>query len=274
MSARWGSAVVHGNTAYFSQNYSVLLYSYTKDEWTELPPCDNEFFSLAVINHKVTAIGGRNHYGRALNTLISLKDRGTKWLPPMPTPRIGPATVTTPTHLIVAGGRARNIGGELSAVEVLDTNTLQWSTAINTPKALEYPVMSLCDGYLYLSDRNKVFSCSVKELLSSCKLSTRMRGHALMWEQLADLHMAGLVTVMGEVVALGDISKQRGVKPKTRIYRYNQSRNSWGVIGEMLTPRSDSLVAALPSNELIVVGGEDKVDWPSDITEIASVTAD
>ena len=133
-----GAAVVHGNTAYFSQDYYVYSYTLASDEWTTLPPCEYGCFGLAVVNDKVTTIGGWSDMcwssGKTTNIILCLEDQGTKWrelLPPMPTARYRPAAVTTPTHLIVAGGEAG-----ITHVEILDTITLQWSSASSSPQAL------------------------------------------------------------------------------------------------------------------------------------------
>ena len=137
----WGSAVVHGNTAFFSQHYNVYSYIVPEDKWTKLPQCECESFCVAVVNDKLTAIGGYCA-GAATNTLLCLSGSSLemKWenvLPPMPTNRVRPAAVTTPTHLVVAGGY--NYDGPLATVEALNLNTLQWSSFSRSPKALEYP---------------------------------------------------------------------------------------------------------------------------------------
>jgi len=56
----------------------------------------------------------------------------------------------------------------------------------------------------------------------------------------------------GHLLAVG------GVNPKKvtdRIHRYNPATDSWEVISHMPTARCDCLVAVLPNNELMVVGG-------------------
>ena len=39
------------------------------------------------------------------------------------------------------------------------------------------------------------------------------------------------------------------------IHCYNKATNSWSIIGEMPTPQYDVLTAVLPTNKLVVVGG-------------------
>ena len=210
-----GASVVHGNTAYFSRDNNVYSYTLAKDEWTTLPPCDYKWFSMAVVNDKVTTIGGRSGF-RATNTLLCLEDQETQWrevLPPMQTARTRPAAVTTPTHLIVAGGETIR-GSALSIVGILDTNTLQWSSAISSPEAVGCPHMTLCGEHLYLSKNNTIFSCSVEELLKCCKpASTKRSDSDSVWNKLADIpvqYYTSLTTLKGQILAIGGSEDKPG----------------------------------------------------------------
>ena len=261
--------------AYFTDGYSVHSYTLATDEWTELPPCEYAYFSLAVVNDKVTTIGG-SYRGTETNRLLCLEDRGTKWrelLPPMPTARAWPVTVTIPTHLIVAGGGKPPELEALSTVEILDTNTLQWSSASSLPETLEYPHMSLCGEHLYISKDGTFFSCSVEKLLKSCKpASTNSSAGESVWAKLADIPVpygASLTTLRGQVLAIGGRDEEYVGIQTAAILRYNRSTNSWSVIGEMPSPRTDPVVALLPNNELIAVGGYYRVNWTD--TRIASI---
>ena len=262
----WGAAVVHGNTAYFSQGYNVYSYTLSQDKWTELKQCEYSNFSMAVVNNQLTTIGGWRGYGvTATNTLLSLSRSWEELLPPMPTARVLSATVTTPTHLIVAGGQI-GLNHASSVVETLDTNTLQWSSVSSLPEALQYPSMTLCNGQLYLSEHSKIFSCSVEELLKSRKpASTNSSGSV--WTKLTVPYYARLTTLRGQVLAIGGSDQEWLGRPTGAIHQYNRSTNSWSVIGEIPTPRAWPLVAVLPSHELIVVGG-----LHCNVTEIASFT--
>ena len=268
-----GAAVVHGNTAYFSQGHNVYSYTLSQDKWTELKQCKYQSFSMAVVNNQLTTIGG-GRGATATDTLLCLSRSSSemKWeelLPPMPTPRISPAAVTTPTHLIVAGGSEGLFGGILSVVETLDTNTLQWSSVSSSPEALENPNMTLCNGQLYLSRDSKIFSCSVEELLKSRKPASTSNSDSV-WIKLANipaLHYASLTTLRGQVFAIGGRDRAYAGTATGAIHQYNRSTNSWSYIGKMPTPRALPLVAVLPSHELIVVGGSS-----SSVTEIASST--
>ena len=72
-------------------------------------------------------------------------------------------------HLIVVAGGRTGLHGALFTIEILDTTTLQWSSASSSPEPLWYPHMSLCGEHLYISEHSKIFSCSVERLFKWCK---------------------------------------------------------------------------------------------------------
>jgi len=52
---------------------------------------------------------------------------------------------------------------------------------------------------------------------------------------------------------------------------YNTTTNSWEVVSHMATPQCQCLVAVLPNNELVVVGGHTADGQLSDSVEIATI---
>lgn len=275
-----GSAVVHGNSAYFAYQYNAYCYTAPEDRWTKLPSSKCTDFALAVINDKLTTIGGC-YLGKDVkytNNLLSLS--GGFWeefFPPMPTNRLLPAAVNTPTCLVVAGGRQGFIVGHLSTVEVLNMETLQWSIACSLPETAGFPQITLCDGSLYISNHNKLFTSSVDELLKSCKpVSADSDDGDSVWTRLANIsvvHKFSLVTLCGRVLAIGGIDDVWSSNRTGAIHCYNATANLWSVIGEMPTPRSQFLAAVLPSNQLVVVGGKLSSDKFCSVTDICSFSA-
>ena len=276
----WGAAVLHGNTAFFSHGCDVYSYKVHEDKWTELQQCEYQAISLAILHDTLTTVGGRTTYGTPTNILLSLSQSGSGWkweryLPPMLTERILPATVTITTHLVVAAGQKTSIHG-LSTVEVLDTETRQWSMASSLPRDIGSPQMVLCSGYVYLSDVEcTIFSCSVEGLLQSCQLpphkptSINSSESGSIWTSQARIPLdlgsggCGLVTLGEHVLAIGG----EDLYPTAKIHCYDRATNSWSVIGEMPTPRYNVLGVYFPSNELVVVGGSGIMD--NDTTENA-----
>lgn len=180
--------MVHRNMAYFSQGRNVHSYTVSEDKWTELPKCKYGSFALAVVKDKLTSVGGEYIF-TFTNSLCSFS--GISWeelLPLMQTKRTCPAAVTTPTHLVVAGG-SEGLAKFLSTVEVLHLEALQWSTASSLPVDIPLPQMTLCKGFFYLSHQDSLFSCSVEDLLKSCKpaVSTSSGNDGSVWTELVTM---------------------------------------------------------------------------------------
>ena len=265
-----------GNIAYFSALYNVYSFE-LPDKWTKLQQCPYKLFGLAVINEQLTAIGGMNESWNITNILLSLKhgQSGSEWeqfLPPMPTARVCPASITTPTHLIVVG---RISSSFLFTVEVMDIETLQWSTASGLPQVIGYPKMTLCDEHLYLTHNNTLLFCSIEGLLQSSKepVSTDSSNGSV-WTRLANIpvcYTSSLVTLGGRVLAI--TSEDCNGRLTGTIHCYNKATNSWSIIGEMPTPREYVLTAVLPTNKLVVVGGDITI-YGYKFTEIGEVVPD
>ena len=131
-------STVDGRVAYFQPGgyKSVFAYSSTNNKWYELPECPNHGFNLAMVNSLLTAIGGKTPNYELTNSLLSLSgDKWTKQFPPMPTKRWLTAVLCSGRSLVVAGGVGEG-NKNLSTVEVMKTETLQWSTASSLPHPL------------------------------------------------------------------------------------------------------------------------------------------
>ena len=279
MSLVSGAAVVHGNTAFFSYNFNVYSYKILEDEWTKLQQCEYQETSLAIVHDTLTTVGGCTSNCTQTNTLLSLSQSGSRWkwgrsLPQMTTKRILPATVTITTHLVVAAGR-KDIFNGLSTVEVLDTETLLWSMASSLPQDITFPQMILCSGYVYLSNDNTIFSCSVEGLFQSCQLPphkpTSSKSGSI-WTIQADIPVlfgSSLETLGEHVLAIG--GEHSINNPTANIHCYDKATDSWSVMGEMPTPRHRALTVVSPDSELIVVGGISIGIQDCNITEIGRV---
>ena len=153
------SVAVSGGMVYFRDGVSdnkVLMYNSRTGQWTVLPECPKKYFSIAVVNGLLTAIGGK-HSVTDTKTLLSLShDRllgisQQKWIeqfPPMTYYHNSPAVVTTDTSLIVAGGWGPD--QEKAPVEVMDTKTLRWSTVASLPHPRQQATATICGGRMYI----------------------------------------------------------------------------------------------------------------------------
>ena len=273
-----GSATEFGSMAYFRPDSSSKVHSYNSDteKWSTLPECHREYFTLAVINGLVTVVGGRQSQSKFTNNLLSLvPSEGGKWkwvehFPPMPTKRVFTAVVCSGMVLVVAGGWGEG-NTRLATVEVMNTDTRQWSTASNLPHPLYYATATVCGDRVYVAggwdqekDTKSVFTCSLSALLQPQTTAV--------WHPIESLQVeySTCVALNGQMLAVGGYDSDK--KDTKNIYSYNTDNNSWEAISQMLTARRWCLVAVLPGKKVMVVGGEIKeLSKCVDNVEIATV---
>ena len=287
-----GSATVHGSMAYFGPDGSRQVFSYNSDteEWSTLPECPTTDFTLTVVNGLITAVGGTKFL--LSNTLFSLmEDGGRKWVehfPRMPTKRKRTAVVCSGKALVVAGGWRE--GDRVTTVEVMNTDTLKWSTASSLPHGLSDASATVCGDRVYLAggivkyrrSTKTVLTCSLSALLQSLMVRTK---NQLVWFTLAYTPMihSTCVTLNGKLLAVGGAVRQYPhfsgprLTYSNSIYLYNPVTNFWEITSHFTTAQHSCLVVVLPGNKLMVVGGAIDVVgiWTStellDNVEIGSV---
>ena len=288
-----GAALFHENTVYINTAVSSKVYSCQissgDQQWSILPDTRYYFSSLAVIDGLLTSIGGRSgpYGGPCNNTLLSLTGEGRKrhWsgvFPSMPTPRGFTASVTTEQALVVVGGYDGS--KHLNTVEVMTIPTKQWSTARFLPHRCSWISATICGDQLYLGGgcgeegqpSKSVLMCSLPQLLQLQSIRAKLRTFFLVnepgvWRHLKELPVtrSTLTTLGGHLVAIGgaDVSD----KPTADVCRYDLQTDSWLIITKMKTKRYCPLVAVLPEDRLIIVGGCDTPYQPTDSVEIGSL---
>jgi len=277
-----GSATTIGTTAYFS-NVEFLSYNLVNDKWSFVPDLPKFYSTLAVVNGKLTAIGGQL-YGLGTDTLHSFDERRRTWvedLPRMPTGRINTAVACTGRYLIVAGGHLNGLlGKSTNNVEIFDIITQTWHTACSLP--LKGTIMNLViagdhlyqlGGYNDQPDRpfRTSHKCSLDDLLQSCQpailkkeksaleqlvsTSAQLVLKSQVWHKITDLpsYEGACISLQGKLINVG--GWQTGRKPISDVYSYNPATDSWKVIGHLKQARWRCLVAALPNDRLMAMGG-------------------
>ena len=290
---RSGAAVVDGNTVYINSGGSNKVYSCQissgDQQWSTLPDSHYSYFSLAVIDSLLTSIGGRTsqYVSSRTNTLLSLTGEGRErqWsevFPPMPTARYNPVSVTIEQDLVVAGGYDGS--KYLDTVEVMNIPTKQWSTTGHMPHPFSSLSAIICGDQLYLGGgydeghkpSKSVLTCSLPDLLRPQSLGAKLRTLSLankpgVWRHIKELPVtrSTLTTLGGHLVAIG--GEYGSNNPTADVRRYDPQTDSWHVIMKMKTKRFHSLVAVLPEDRLIIVGGWDVSQRSTDSVEIGSL---
>ena len=265
-----------GDVAYFMHwEGEVCSYNSISKKWSQLPKYPYRYGSLAVINGQLTGIGGcgdlfkENTY---TDKLLSLKKSWSALFPPMPTKRCGTTAVTSKEHLIVAGGTTGlRYDDALSTVEVMDTKTQTWSRVASLLHPYYRASSTICGDHFYMlggqDDKGKtksVLTCSLTELLQSSSSSSSV------WHRVADAlaYYSTCAAVNGELLAVG--GQDERVEPTSTIHKYNPTTNSWDLISNMPTARYCCLVAVLPTNEMMAIGGQVSIYNNTNKLEIAN----
>ena len=262
--AMWrGAATSVDMLAFFNPGLTGIVYIYdsTTNDWSELPHCLNCGFTLVSIDNLVTAVGGNTDLYTPGNALLSFSQgRWEEKYPPMPTKRSFPAAVCTARVLVVAGGCGEDYQA-LTAVEVMDTSTLQWSATASLSVGISSASMTACGDSIYLlgDGSNHVYSCSLKELyryIDECtKTAAKMSLQQLcVWKRNADLPVSRstAVTLCGQVVSVGGYDESGEVDT---VYCYDPVADCWVKVGQLLSAKGLPLATILPGGKLTVVHG-------------------
>ena len=267
------NAVADGTTLYVRLgNNNIYAFTTSTSSWSQLPDSPTISCPSVIVNNLLTHVGG--YLGiKVTNQLFSLTGEGSgrRWteeFAPMPTKRCGSTALCTGTALIVAGGIGEYFS-TLQTVEVMNTETLQWSIAVHLPQPMFDTLGAICgDRCVYILSHKFMYKCPVSALIQSCW----SRPTADVWNKVAAppvTNTTSCVSIFGQLLTIGGIDSYN--KPTTAVYMYNPDSDSWEVISHMATPRFKCIAAVLPNNQLMVVGGWTEFDSETDSVELATV---
>lgn len=287
------SAALLANTVYVLPP-DKIIYAYSENTftWSKFASCPVSDCPLVIVKSLLTLIGGICN-DQCISKVLSLTGEGAgrRWsqeFPSMPTKRYGMAALSAGIALIVAGG----IGNDytvLMVVEILNTETNQWSTAANLPCPITYSIATVCDGQVYvlggedreLEPTKAVYTCKLTSLLKSTNPKSvtgrfrdtlRRSNKPKVWSQVSDLPVVypSCAFLHGCLLAIG--GRESDLSPTTAIHAYAESTNTWEVISHMAIPRCNCLAAVLSDSQLMVVGGViDKIQTKTDRVEMGAV---
>ena len=249
-----GSSAVLGNRAYFKSRQRAVVYKFEfkSNRWFELPQNPITGFTIVCTARFLTSVGGR-YAGEASNKLYSFIDEEWKeYYPAMPTKRISPVAVYTKPYLIVAGGAS---DAHLSAVEVLDTISFQWSAVCSLPFPMAQASAAVYKGFLYIAAGKKTINKEERTVLKSSLSSlASSKPQISVWERIASLSFSqSTLTAVGDyLLAVG--GRASPTLATKNVYVLNQTTNLWDFFGQLPTSRCDALTAVLPENKIVVVG--------------------
>ena len=249
-----GELYIGGGGARDSNNeYMVMQYEPSKEEWSQLPKSTVCRFAMASVKDQLLLAGG---WGES--TAIQLWDSeghcwNTQHYPRMPTGRGQSAAVGYQHYLIVA------CGGLKDTVEVLDCSTHQWYSAQPVPVGGCVMTAVIISDYIYISSylwrggqpRVRVFSAHLPTLIS---YATHTTTTGPTWQELPSPPVRGptLLALQNHLLLVGG----RGMRKE--LYRYESEERKWSKCGELPVRIDAPSCAVLPSGELLVAGGNVK----------------
>ena len=274
--SREADATVCGNKLYLPKGRDIHVYNSlvtaADEAWSQIPATPTYNYSLAVIDNRLTTIGGTLE-GKFSNKLFCLEDKHRKlqWtelLPPMPTKRACTNALYSLKVLIVAGGQGES-GDPLSKVEILnmDMNMKQWCVVASLPSPTLRASMTLSNGYIYVlggtganqQQQRSVFRCSLSTLLQSSyqqhvfHCPPPMQAHSV-WSSVADLPVTWSTCLSFHKLPLAVGGNLAG-KPTNNIYAYSSDENSWSVVENFSIGRHLCYASVLSNDNLVIVGG-------------------
>ena len=258
-----------GITAKADTAYLVFKYDTTTDIWSPLPRCPTCYHGLSQHNAKLVSTGGVKRGDPLTAPTKSIHVfQDSNWvaaLPPMHTARFRPSTFTYNTHLIVCGGVTSYTSLKqytcTSTVEMLNSETGQWSTLAPLPFALRLMSVAVCDDKCYLirgADQG-----GIDHTACSAPLPLLMEGASQPspWEVLPDCPLLGSTAAVlgGCVLALGGMKPGDSIDVSTDIHLYSRNSKSWRRTTAVNLPIAsfNATSTTLAEDSIIVVGGSE-----------------
>ena len=258
----------------------VFKFDSTTDTWSPLPPCPTRKHGLSELDNALVSVGGIKHSVTPTNSVYKFQD--PNWvisLPPMPTARFNPSVFNHKTHLIACGGVTSWTSGKqytcTTTVEMLNSETGQWSTLAPLPFALHSMSTAICNGRCYLIGGDhqggitqRAFSAPLPLLIES---ASQPSPSSAVWEVLPNYPLYGSTAAElgGCVLALGGVT-QANVS-STDVYLYSRNRKSWRRTTAVNLPIASyrATSANLAGDSIVVVGGQEKSGSPLNTVFIA-----
>ena len=244
-----------GTTGKLKQDlYKVFIYDPDTGN-VETLQTKVKFFSLVVLNNKLTTVGGLDNQVTS-DKIYSWDVTTEEWnesCPPMLTARRSPTSIIFGDYLIVIGGVYT-----VTVVEVLDVPNQKWYTGTSLPEYM-YNVQAVVVGnYLYLLGgvSSSVFYCSLPTLIMG---AISMHHNLLqLWKKLASLpYRCSAATLLGKhLLAIGGHNEETDYMTDL-IYSYSPERNQWEEAGTLENGRRNCAAVKMLDERVFVIGGAD-----------------
>ena len=266
----------------------VFQYDPSRDEWSHLPPCQVKFFAMAQFMGNLVTVGGGIAGGGITGKVYRFKEQSQKWeefLKPMPTARFYLSVATTQSAIVASGGvtdvRDDDQPVPCATVEVYSSETSQWHTADPLPVPCKLVTSVIIADTWYLlggigSGGKSLTTVQYVPLTTLIQKATspthQSASHISVWKTLPDtLKRSAASSLSGNLLAVGGYNNKTPASPAVHIFF--PYTNSWvrTTTGDLPVSRWACTVVQLSSNRLLVVGGTDDQDKPTNTAFLGSI---
>ena len=206
------------------------------------------WFGMAAVNEQLIIAGGQDCEGESDRVLVMdpLTGTWTEPFPRMPTARESPSALGYDRWMVVVGGWGTG------CVEVLDTVSRLWYTALPLPSPAIRPSLAVIEDNLYVAWNDTVFSTPILTLISHAvsKGSTPCPK----WQQLPKTLTCNpaLVSFHGALLGIGG----EPLSSSVAVYLPVVENPKWMVVSKLPSSRKRCSCVFIPdSGKLLVVGG-------------------
>ena len=250
----------------------LFKYNTTADTWSPIPLCPTYHHSLSELDNALVSVGGIMHNAPGFiptNSVYKFQDPNWVTLSPMPTARFNLSVFSHKAHLIACGGVTSWTSVKqftcTTTVEMLNSETGQWSTLAPLPFALRSMSTAISNGRCYLigggnqegADK-RAYSAPLPLLIES---ASQPSPSSAVWEVLPNcpLYASTAAELGGRVLALGG-QKLDSSDGSTDVSLYSRNSKSWRRTTAVNLPIASygATSATLAGDSIVVVGGQDK----------------
>ena len=269
-----------GETDSDETNSQLYKYIPAQESWSEPYTCPVRYFGLGKLSQQPVLVGGIDKESKQVSNTFYVFDnssshKGLSALLPMPTARSHPCVVSHQSGLIVAGGYGERT--PIATVELFKDDTRQWYKADPLPTPCAMLSSATIDDMCYLMGGEKPTIIGRNDTVSThlilCAPITALLKKAIPTDETAKpdpktsawkpmesiLHRHSAAVNLGKMLlaVAGDNSTMFLKEVKQTVYAYCLTRKNWVHITDLPEPRTMCTAVALPSQEILIIGGKD-----------------
>ena len=256
-----GIMYVGGGGTRSVNDYIVMAYDISADKWDTLPPYQTCDSAMTAIDNQLLILGGYGRDSEYSKVVGAWRINSKKWTHPYPdmtTPRVYCSAVSYKHWVVVAGG---SNNGNLSSIEVLNTDTKQWYAGPPTPVAwTEMKTAVVGDTCYYMGGytgdhyTTKVYSASLPAIISQLNSDSSAKDTQT-WKELPQLPVwyAAPLSISGSLLAVGGLDKDH--KAMSTIHLYQPDTRQSVKVADMPTAQPNCTCLMITDKELLISGG-------------------